>query len=170
MDATGPRRSRGAGADGAPRTCGDWPALPGCIPCFVRSLVAQRIATGAGQAQATRIRRHRKRKLPEARKITSAPGRAALRFRRSPRILNHGSHGSTRMVLRANLLLIRVNPCHLTSGPSPASPPVVVKIPGAAHPSRGSHPGPKRIKSSAHAGHARAGREQVIRSRGKHPE
>jgi hypothetical protein len=66
----------------------------------------------AGQAQATRIRRHRKRKLPNARKIISAPGKAALRALRSPEILNHGSHGSTRMVLRANLLLIRVNPCH----------------------------------------------------------
>lgn len=38
MDATGPGTSLGTDADGTPRTCGDLPALPGCIPRLVRSL------------------------------------------------------------------------------------------------------------------------------------
>ena len=38
VDATGPGTSLGTDADGAPRTCGDLPALPGCIPRLVRSL------------------------------------------------------------------------------------------------------------------------------------
>ena len=38
VDATGPGTSLGTDADGAPRTCGDSPALPGCIPRLVRSL------------------------------------------------------------------------------------------------------------------------------------
>ena len=37
VDATGPGTSRGTDADGAPRTCVDSPALPGCIPRLVRS-------------------------------------------------------------------------------------------------------------------------------------
>ncbi len=38
VDATGPGTSLGTDADGTPRTCGDLPALPGCIPRLVRSL------------------------------------------------------------------------------------------------------------------------------------
>jgi hypothetical protein len=48
----------------------DQSALPGCIPRLVRSLVAQRIATGAERPQATGIRRPRKPKLPGFRKMS----------------------------------------------------------------------------------------------------
>lgn len=52
---------------GKPET--DQSALPGCIPRLVRSLVAQRIATGAERPQATRNSPLRKRKLPEIREM-----------------------------------------------------------------------------------------------------
>ena len=60
VDATGPGRSLGTDADGAPRTCGDLPALPGCIPRLVLP----------GDAAADRPRAD-ERKLPKPAGVSS---------------------------------------------------------------------------------------------------
>jgi hypothetical protein len=99
--------------------------------------------------------------VPNGHKLPETPRSASGNFRKSGKCnalpakvktLNHGAHGYTRMVLRADLPLIRVNSCH------PWSKFMALHI-------SGSRPKSTRIKSPALAIDAPADREQVIRSR-----
>jgi hypothetical protein len=100
VDATGPGTSLGTDADGAPRTCGDLPALPGCIPRLVRSPAARRIATGCrtpGLYQNAPEAQAESSETPG--NITSSRGWRTLRPRRirmaltPARHIHHADHG-----------------------------------------------------------------------------
>ena len=82
MDTTGPRESRGTGGGGAGQT-GNGPIRSAGLSshALFGPWVTQRIATGAGQAQATRIRRRSKRKLPEMPKTPGDLAAGTLRHR-----------------------------------------------------------------------------------------